>query len=56
MSEEVITVVEQEQPELFRHQLGKLVFGTIIGFGASKLAEKTYDALLTVYRQKRAGS
>jgi hypothetical protein len=27
-----------------KHQIGKLLFATIVAFGATKLAEKSYDA------------
>ena len=52
MSEEVIVVVEDDSSELIRHQVGKLVFGTLAGFIAGKLSEKVYDWALAAYRQK----
>lgn len=55
MSEEVIVVVDEDSTELIRHQVGKLVFGTLAGFIAGKLTEKVYDWALTAYRQ-RTGS
>lgn len=51
MSENVIEVVEVKD-ELTRHALGKLLLATLVGFAASKLAEKTYDFALTAYRQR----
>ncbi|MET0785910.1 MAG: hypothetical protein ABWY25_04330 [Paenisporosarcina sp.] len=37
-----------------RHQFAKLVLGTVVGFGASKLTEKAYDAAIKAIRNKRA--
>lgn len=54
MSDETIDVVDV-QVELGRHTLAKMVVGTVVGFIASKMAEKAYDAGLAAYR-KKAGS
>lgn len=50
MSEDVEIVEVVSEPMV--HQVGKLVIGTLVAFAAGKLAEKVYDAGLTIYRQK----
>ena len=54
MPEETVDAISVDV-ELNRHTLAKLVIGTVVGFLASKAAEKAYDAGLKAYRAK-AGS
>jgi hypothetical protein len=36
-----------------KHQLGKLLLGTVAGFAATKLTEKGYDAVLNCMNTKK---
>ena len=38
----------------FKHKAGKMVASTLVGFIASELAERAYDAVLKAYRKKMA--
>lgn len=52
MSDDVIEVVETGDFTPMRHQLGKLLFATIMSFAATAIAEKVYDAGLAAYRKR----
>jgi hypothetical protein len=36
-----------------KHQISKLVLGTLAGFAAGKLTEKAYDAALACYKNRK---
>ena len=42
MTENVIEIVEISDALPLKHQFGKLLFGTIVAFAATKLADKVY--------------
>lgn len=42
--DEVIEVVEVQPGTSLKYQFGKLLFATVVAFGATKLAERGYDA------------
>lgn len=52
MTESVIEIVEVNDTLPFKHQLGKLLFATVVAFAATKLAEKTYDAGLHAWNNR----
>lgn len=47
--ENVIEIVEVKDALPLKHQLGKLLFATVVAFGAKLLAEKVYDAGLQAW-------
>lgn len=49
MSENVIEIVEVNAQLPLKHQIGKLLFATVVAFAATKLAERTYDAGLQAW-------
>jgi hypothetical protein len=44
LMDSVIEIVEVSNVLPLKHQVGKLLFATLVGFAATKLAEKTYIA------------
>jgi hypothetical protein len=52
MSENVIEVVEITDVTPMRHQLGKLMFATLVSFAATAISEKVYDVALAAYRRR----
>ena len=49
----MLQIEKSEDNELsVSHQYGKLIFATTFGFLASKAAEKVYDVVLEIYRQR----
>lgn len=52
MTEQIVELVAEPMV----HKIGKLVVGSIASFVASALAEKAYDAAVTVVRNRRAVS
>jgi hypothetical protein len=55
--EELVKAVEKTDIDLpIPHQLGKLLTGVIVGFGATKLAEKAYVSILMAYRARHGSS
>ena len=51
--EDVIVVAKTATPLPVKHQLGSLLFGTVVGWGASKLAEKAYEAGLKALQNRK---
>lgn len=49
--DEVIEIVNTTLP--LKHQVGKLVLGTLAGFAAGKLTEKAYDVVLDCIKNKK---
>jgi hypothetical protein len=46
MDETVIEIVEISNTLPLKHQLGKVLVATVVAFAATKLSEKSYDAVL----------
>lgn len=46
MTAEIELEVDVEEDEPFKHQLAKLVIGTVVGFLAKQGVEKLYDKIL----------
>lgn len=45
----VVQILETKETLPLKHQLGKLLFATVIAFGAKLLAEKVYDVGLQAW-------
>ena len=56
MAETTIEIVEVNGQIPLKHQLGKLVFATIVAFVATKAAERAYDSVLASYQSRTANS
>lgn len=52
VTEQVFEIVEVNESLPLRHQLGKLLFATVVAFAATKMAEKTYDSVLASYQNR----
>jgi len=53
LMEDIVVVAKSAAPMPVKHQLGQLLFGTIVGWGASKLAEKAYVAGLKALQNRK---
>lgn len=51
--DEVIEIVEVNSALPLKHQLAKVLFATVVAFGATKLAERTYDAALAAVKNHK---
>jgi hypothetical protein len=51
-----VDVVQVSTSLPLKHQLAKLVIATIVGFAATKLSEKGYDAALACYQRSKAST
>ena len=50
----MIEIIKKSDSSLpIKHQLGKLILGTLAGFAASALAEKGYDIALECHRLRK---
>lgn len=54
MDETNVTTDEPTVDMPLKHQFGKLMVSSIAGFGASKLAENAYDAILRARRARKS--
>ncbi len=53
MDETVIEIVEISNTLPLKHQLGKVLVATVVAFVATKLSEKSYDAVLTKFNNRK---